>query len=149
MVVQKFRGQKRRNVLLFLFVTQIKLSHNITELVFVFYFHSVFKLQQGVLHSRNKTGLPNLFFFCCFFQFTSRISSLSIYFHNLDVIPVSIVPTSQLIKSHARFEARSNKHYQEKYTECTYKHKNYLYIFIYIRSIPREWGENYAQTKLP
>lgn len=40
-------------------------------------------------------------------------------------------PTSQLVKSHACFEARSNKHYQEKYTECTYKHKNYLYIFIY------------------
>lgn len=43
-------------------------------------------------------------------------------------------PTSQLRKSHACFEARSNKHDQEKkkYTECTYKHKKYLYIFIYL-----------------
>lgn len=28
----------------------------------------------------------------------------------------------QFIKSHACFEARSNKHYLEKYTKCTYKH---------------------------
>jgi len=24
-----------------------------------------------------------------------------------------------------------------------------IYIYLYIRSIPREWGDNYAQTKLP
>lgn len=38
------------------------------------------------------------------------------------------------IKSHACFEARNNKLYQEKkYTECTYKHKIiYIYLYIYI-----------------
>jgi len=73
----------------FLFVRYAnQLSHNITELVFVFYFHSVLKLQQGVLHNCNKTGLPDFLFV---FQFTSRISSRPKYFYNLDVIPVSIV----------------------------------------------------------
>ncbi len=72
---------------------QIKLSHNITELVFVFYFHSVLKLQQGVLHKlqQDRTSQFLFFFFLLVFQFTSQISSLSIYFYNLDVIPVSVI----------------------------------------------------------
>lgn len=37
----------------------------------------------------------------------------------------------------------------KKYTECTYKHKNYLYIFIYIRSIPREWAGQLCTNKAP
>jgi len=88
------RGHKRRNVFLFCFVRYAnQLSHNITELVFVFYFHSVLKLQQGVLHNCNKTGLPDFFFvfFFPFDQFTSRISSRSkkkIFLQFLDVIPV-------------------------------------------------------------
>lgn len=81
MAVQKFRGQKKGGMYYyFLFVTQIKLSHNITELVFVFYFHSVFKLQQGVLHSRNKTRLPNLCFSVCFFSiYKSNFLTLNIF----------------------------------------------------------------------
>lgn len=62
-----FREHKRRNVFLLFFFFLVRyanqLSHNITELVFVFYFHSVLKLQQGVLHNCNKTGLPD-FLFC-------------------------------------------------------------------------------------
>lgn len=45
--------------------------------------------------------------------------------------------------SHACFEARTKKikiktlHRKKKYTESTYKHgKKYLYIFIYIITIP-------------
>lgn len=30
---------------------------------------------------------------------------------------------------------------RKKYTECTYKHKNYLYIFIYIKIHSKENGE--------
>lgn len=67
--------------------------------------------------------------------------------------PYPSSPTSQLIKSHACFEARSNKHYQEKNIQNVLTNIKiiyiYLYIYIYIRSIPREWGDNYAQTKLP
>lgn len=57
-------------------------------------------------------------------------------------------PTSQLVKSHACFEARSNKHYQEKYTECTYKHKNYLYIFIY-KIHSKRMGRQLCTNKAP
>lgn len=59
-------------------------------------------------------------------------------------------PTSQLIKSHACFEARSNKNYQEKYTECTYKHKNHLYIFIYIYKVhSKRMGRQLCTNEAP
>lgn len=112
----------------FLFVTQIKMSHNITELVLSFI--SILFLNYNKVCSTTATrqDFPILFF--CFSIYTSNFLTFNVYLYNLDVIASS--PTSQFIKSHACFEARSNKHYQEKYTECTYKHKKYLYIYLYI-----------------
>lgn len=71
-----------------------------------------------------KTGRLIIILVSIFLLYRWNILALHVF---LDV-PRS--PTSLLFKSHACFEARSNK--QEKYTECTYKHKNHLYIFIYI-----------------
>ena len=45
---------------------------------------------------------------------------------------------------------------RKKYTECTYKHKNYLYIYLYIYiyiyiedPFQKNGGDNYAQARAP
>lgn len=73
-----------------LFVTQIKsVTSSSQSSISSFISIRFFKLQQGVLHNCNKTGLPNFilfpysFFlspFFCFSIFTSQISSHSRYF---------------------------------------------------------------------
>lgn len=83
---------------------------------------------KGVLHSCNKTGLTTglgFFFWILILQVEfSHFSTI------LDVVH-ALLP-HKYRKSHACFEARSNKSYPEKYTECTYKHKKIIYIYLYI-----------------
>lgn len=51
------------------------------------------------------------------------------------------------IKSHACFEARNNRFYREKYTECTYKHKT-IYIYLY-KVHSRRMGRSLCTNKAP
>lgn len=119
--VQRAQTKKKKEECIIIILCKSKVSHNITELVFVFYFHSVFfflNYNKVCSTNCNKTGLPNfLFFFFFFFQFTS--SDFLAFFYNFIYFRCyprirHLLPQNKSIKSHACFEARSNKHYQEE-----------------------------------
>lgn len=117
------------------------MSRNITELVCVFYFHFVLKLQQDVLHNcRERQDFP---IFNCVCQFTSQI------FLPLDVNLDDFLPHMEWSHMHVLKPEEINitrKNIQNVLTNI----KNiYIYLYIYIRAIPGEWEDIYAQTKLP
>lgn len=127
-----FRGHKKEECIffvLFVFCLQIN-CHIITELVFVLYFHFVLKLQQRrapqLQQDRTHHGVGFFFWILILQVEFCHFSTI------LDVVH-ALLP-HKYRKSHACFEARSNKRYPEKYTECTYKHKkkSFIYIYIYI-----------------
>lgn len=76
----------------------------------------------------------SFFFLSPFFRFRNLYKSNFLTFPQFQMVPRPLRPHNQESHMHV-LKPEAIKHHREKkkkYTECTYKHKKYLYIFIYL-----------------